>query len=287
MYTNKIDLLRRHTREPFELTNNAAHSLAPASLFSPASGRVKIGFVGVAAGVGVTTLCFAAAEYLAAILAGMRSDRRPAMLELDLRKEAPSGRPYDKIGIDRRFAGRDFISHYRLAAESRPLNGARNPDGGVYWALRAPCDPAPLPDATILHRLLNNAAGDIVLCDIPAPGIMSAVEPYKSRDALMALLSDLDHMICVFDLLPSRLLASVPAAEVCRAAAAAGVPVTYVFNKLNDGVILREAVRFTGIKDYIPFPAVPAETVYSAEYACRSLASDPDIKASLARLFSE
>jgi len=279
MNVQNDNIARRHTREPFELSEQKAYSLSTSVLFSNTSGRVKIGFVGLAAGVGTTTLCFAAAEYLAAI--SVNKKRTVTMLELDMRVTAPAGRPYDKIGIDRRFAGREFVSHYRLAAESRPLSNVRNIDGGIHWALRVPDEPGPAPTPSTLNRLVNNAAGDIVLCDISAPGIICGA----NRDTLVALLADLDHVICVFDLLPSRLLASVPVAEVCRAAASAGVPSTNIFNKLNAGVNLREAIRFTGVKEFLPFYAVSAEEVYSAEYACRSLASNHEIKASLDRLF--
>jgi len=261
-------------------------------LFSTASGRVKIAFAGVAAGVGSTTLCFAAAEYLASLNASCRAGAKPGrryisrnvtLLELDLKPENPAGKSYDKIGIDRRFAGRDYISLYRLAAEGRPLHGLMNIDGGICWALRVPGEPLPTPDPTVLHRLVNNVTGDIILCDISATGIMDASGPLKGREALAALLADFDHIVCVIDPLPSRLLASVPAAEVCRAVAAAGVPITYIFNKLNAGVNFREVTRFTGVKDFLPFPAIPAEAVYSAEYACRSLA--PELASSLSSLF--
>ena len=336
---------RRHTREP---QAGDAPKAPGGAIRAQASGRVKIGFVGLSAGAGATTLAFAAAEYLAALpekpragsagaLApggfippdghfppGMgfppplsQAKRAVSMLELDTRPDAPAGRPYDKIGIDRRFAGRDYIPFYRLAAEGKPLQDARNIDGGVNWALRIPGEPGPAPSPVTLHRLLNNIAGDIVICDISAHGILaSAGAPAPgyypasgasapggnfpigssptpagltadagARATLLALLADLDHAICVFDPLPSRLLAAVPAAETCRAAAASGVPVTWAFNKLNAGVNLREATRFTGIRDYLPFPAAPAEAVYGAEYACRSLASEPGVKAALATLF--
>ena len=294
----KENLSRRHTREPLHYTANNSpkiSGLSSAALFSPVSGRVKIGFVGMAAGVGVTTLCFAAAEYLAA-LSAVRSSRAKhiqqpgrivTMLELDLRREAPAGRPYDKIGIDRRFAGRDYTSLYRLAAGGNPLHCVMNIDGGIGWALRVPDESDPVYDTTALHRLLNNASGNIILCDISAHGILHESASYAKRDALLDLLADLDHMICVFDPLPSRLLASAPVAETCRAAATAGVPVTNVFNKYNPGVNLREAIRFTGVKEYMSFPAVSAESVYGAEYACRSLASDPGFKTALTRLFND
>jgi len=298
--SDKTDnIIRRHTREPLFASARKSPGLTTMSasaLFSSAAARVRLGFVGMAAGAGATTLSFAAAEYLAGLSAkrggGAESGPRQTgrgraitMLELDLGTDASAGMPYDKIGIDRRFAGRDFISFYRLAAENKPLHGVRNIDGGVGWALRVPGDPEPAPDPTTLHRLISNIAGDILICDISAQGILNGTKPRMNREALIALLADLDHIVLVFDPLPSRLLASVPAAEACRAAAAAGVPSTYVFNKLNEGVNLREALRFTGIKDFLPFPAIPAEAVYRAEYACRSLA--PELSAPLAALFPE
>ena len=278
---------RRHTHEPPGEYAHKAHrhtSLSIASLFSPSAGRIRLGFAGSAAGAGATTLCFSAAEYLAA-LTGKYAKRDVTMLELDPRAANPSGKPYDKIGIDKRFAGRDFISLYKLAAEGRPLHSVNNIDGGINWLLRVPGEAVPAPEPSILHRLAGNAAGDIILCDISATGILYSAGPSLDRDSLLALLADLDHIICVLDPLPSRLLASVPAVEVCRAAAASGVPITFVFNKLNAGVNLREVTRFTGVRDFIPFPALPAEVVYGAEYACRSLA--PELAEPLSRLFRD
>ena len=287
---------RRHTREPLDAqSRKAGHAMySTKELFSPAAGKIRLGFVGLSAGAGATTICFAASEYLAERVKERKARFKPgfnqtvleiAMLELDMRTEAPAGRPYDKIGIDRRFAGRDFVSFYRLAAEGKPLHGVRNIYGGINWALRVPGETGPVPDPAVIHRLISNTWGDIILCDISAPGILSGAGQHKGRDALLAILVDLDHIICVFDPLPSRLLASVQAAEACRAASASGIPVTYLLNKLNAGVNLREVTRFTGIKDFLAFPAVPAEAVYTAEYACRSLA--PELSAPLSRLFPE
>jgi len=259
--TQEAGFMRRHTRE----------QLRPGIA---AESRTKLGFVGLSAGAGATTLAFAAAEYLTALL---KKRALVTLLELDPGTGAPAGWPYDKTGIDRRFAGRDFVSLYRLAAEGKPLQGVLNIDGGSGFALRVPWENGPGASVPALLRLMNNVAGDVIVCDISAHRF--------SGDSFLTLLADFDRIICVFDPLPSHLLASVHAAEVCRAAEASGVKTTYVFNKLNPGVNLREATRFTGVRDYIPFPAIPAEAVYAAEYACRSLASEPEIKAAFDKLF--
>ena len=291
---------RRHTREPLCRTSNdldvnpeagvinRGGAIAAAAAAAPA--RSVIGFAGLAAGSGATTLAFAAAEYLAAKIPGKHG--AVTLLELDPRPEAHAGKPYDKVGIDRRFAGREFIPFHRLASEGKPLREARNIDGGINWALRTPGDSGPTPSGAALLRLRNNAIGDIVICDIPVYGYLSAYDtaasgsfPHKAgRDTLLALLADLDHLICVFDPLPSRLLASVSAAEACRVAAA-GLKTTYVFNKMNPGVNIREVLRFTGVRKYVPVPSINAEAVYAAEYACRSLAAEPEMSSALSALF--
>ena len=233
--------------------------------------KIRIGFIGMCAGAGATTVAFTAAEYLRAHL--KKTGALVTFLELDPKTEVPAGRAYDKIGIDRRFAGREFVSAFKVASEGKPLKNLLNIDGGINWALRSPNAPEPALTAPTIFRLLNNIRGDVVICDIPGYSFFGGT---CNRDILMAILADLDMIICIFDPLPSRLLASVPTAEVCRAASSAGVKTQWVFNKFNPGVDLREAVRFTGIRDYLPFPAIPAEMIYKAEYACRSLASIPD-----------
>jgi hypothetical protein len=238
--------------------------------------REKIAFVGLCAGAGVTTLAFSAAEFLAA--RSKKAGLRITMLEIDPKEEAPAGRAYDKVGIDRRFAGRDFMSFYKTASEGKPLQNVLNIDEGVNWALRLPGENGPAPSAATLFRLLNNVSGDIILCDIPAYSFFNCA---LGRDSLTALLAEMDRIICIFDPLPSRLLASVRTAEACRSVSSAGVETIFVFNKYNSGVDIREATRFTGVRDFIPFPVIPADVLYKAEYACRSIAFYPEAETAL------
>ena len=208
------------------------------------------------------------------------------MLELNPTNGAHAGWSYDKVGIDRRFAGRNYIPIYRVAAEGKPLKDVVNIDSGINWALRVPGISSSLQQGLvsstpILLRLLNNVHGNIIVCDISAYNFFHIP---SGRDTLTMLLADLDLIVCVFDPLPSRLLVSVPATEACRAAASAGSKIRWVFNKLNPGVEIREVIRFTGIKDFVPFPAVQIETVYRTEYACRSLATISEVQSALTTL---
>ena len=237
----------------------------------------KIGVVGACAGAGVTTVVFAFAEYLAA------TQRKEAgmpvgVLELRENADAPAGCPYDKLGADRHFAGRDYIRFHRLAAEGSPCGGLFNISGGVNWALRPPAaagEPGDALSVPALLRLADQAPGDPLICDIASSA---------GGETLSELLAGMDRIICVVDPLPSRLLASAERIGRVRAAEARGNPVFWVVNKMNAGVNRRELFRFLALKDPVFLPALPAETLYAAEYACRSVATEPSFAAALAEI---
>jgi hypothetical protein len=248
----------------------------------------KIGFVGLSAGAGATTLALAAAECLAAgnreaggRAAGAGGGQAVPVVCLEI-AEGPdegssAGLPYDKIGIDRHFAGRDYLSFYRLAAEGKPLAGRFNLSGGVNWALRMPVDVRHEIGAAALLRLIDNIGGAPVRCDISSA---------LSQAALADVLADMHRIVCVVDPLPSKLLAGGRVMEQVRSAEHAGIPVVYVLNKMNPGVNLREVKRFVSLNEPVEIPAVKPQAVYAAEYACRSLADDPGIRSGLARVLS-
>ncbi|MDR0851224.1 MAG: hypothetical protein LBN36_01890, partial [Clostridiales Family XIII bacterium] len=120
-----------------------------------ALGKTKYLFVGLSACAGTTMISMAFAEFIAtsAVAAGCRATvvsnestfskkragtMQAAFVELCDGNDAPKGYDYDRIGIDRHFADRDYISFYKLLSEGRPLKGVCNADGGINWALRVP-----------------------------------------------------------------------------------------------------------------------------------------------------
>jgi hypothetical protein len=240
----------------------------------------KIGFIGLSAGAGTTTLALAAAECFAAEHKAAAHKIAPVTyLEIAEGPDegSPTGLPYDKIGIDRHFAGRDFLSFYRLAAEGKPISGKFNLSGGVNWALRMPVDVRYSIGAAALLRLIDNIPGTPVVCDIASS---------LSREALVDVLADMHHLICVVDPLPSKLLAGGRIMEQVRSAEHAGIPVTYVLNKMNSGVNLREVKRFVSLSEPVEIQAVKPQTLYAAEYACRSLSDEPGIRSALAGILA-
>ena len=239
-------------------------------LASPPEVR-KIGIVGLSAGAGVTTLALALAE----CLSSKQKSAPVTYLEISEGPDERSaaGLPYDKIGIDRHFAGRDFVSFYRLAAEGKPLSGKYNLSGGVNWVLRMPVDMRHTIGASALLRLIDNVDGAPVICDISSS---------LSLGTLADVLADMQRIICVVDPLPSKLLAGGPVMDRVRSAEHAGITVDYVLNKMNTGVNLREVKRFVSLNEPVEISAVKLQTVYAAEYACRSLADEPCIRVGLA-----
>ena len=89
--------------------------------------KLKVGFVGISAGAGVSFLTGCMARYLANT--GRHS---PAVIELG------SGSLYDSCGMDKRFAGRSWFRFYEALAENRSIRGVRNMDEGINWILRSP-----------------------------------------------------------------------------------------------------------------------------------------------------
>jgi len=249
----------------------------------------RIGFVGLSAGAGTTSVTHAAATVLTEMLYSKHGKSKMSsslatgfatVLELDTRLEHTSGYPFDKIGIDRHFAGRNYHSYYRLAADGKPLSGAHNLSGGINWALRLPGERDIRPETAGLIRLVNGAPGDIVLCDIGIRPTSGSTGFAEAREILTAM----DRLVCVIDPLPSRLLAASDTMELIRMAEAGGNPVDYAVNKMNHGVNTKELFRFLPMKEPYMLPAIPLDTVYACEFCCKTLGSVPEFSQAMSPL---
>ena len=95
--------------------------------------KVKIGVIGMSEGAGATLFTFSAARHIANMKRVM-----PAVVEISDGDEGFSGWNYDAIGIDRRFADRDYRSYHKGIADGRGTKNISNMDEGINWALRAP-----------------------------------------------------------------------------------------------------------------------------------------------------
>ena len=224
--------------------------------------RVKIGVVGAARGAGASLIATSAAKALS-----LDKKRRVSLVEI-LTADNYANKPllYDSLGIDRRFAGREFISFYERIKNDEDLRGLTNVDERINWVLPAPEDMEKDGLLTEIEalRLINNISGDVLLCDLP-----SAV--------LGSLVSDMDILICVIDPLPSRLLAGESFIEEIKKLEANGKKLVWVINKYNAGINKRELAGFLRLRETAQFPLIPGELIYGAEYTCRLPASVREI----------
>lgn len=249
----------------------------------------KIGVVSIARGCGATTIAYAATEHFAQMY-NINSKKKKlknkcavSFVEINSSKEL-TGFSYDKIGIEQRFAGREFISFAKLIDEGKPIAGLYNISDGINWVLNVPGREAVNPAGYI--RLIENIDTVVKICDIVPFGDDGApVKNTQNMEAFKSILATMHKIICVIDPLPSKLLAGIPVFEMIRMAEANGIPVTYVINKMNKGVNMREIRKFLNINEFCFMQTIDNELIYSAEFECRSILSDEKVHKSITEIF--
>ncbi|MDR1954220.1 MAG: hypothetical protein LBQ21_07095 [Clostridiales Family XIII bacterium] len=257
--------------------------------------KVKYAFIGLSGTAGATTLAFAFAEYLASLrLAerpmkkkGMATDYAAAVVEINDNNRPSCGFDYDRIGVDKHFAGREYISFYRLLSRGRPIRGLANFDGGVNWILRMPGEEFERFDIVDFIRLIDNAAGDAVICDVNGSFGLTLERDEDRIAELRKMLDDMDRVCVVVDPLPSGMMADCEKIEMFKDYEAAGGDIVYIVNKLNPGVNIREMKSFLRVRDAIEIPYFSPVDVYTAEYNCCTVFTMPDIAKQLAEPFEK
>ncbi|GAB1475614.1 hypothetical protein MASR2M70_04460 [Bacillota bacterium] len=216
--------------------------------------KLKIAVVGLSPGAGAG---FVSAG-LAAAFAGIK-DCRPALLELG------GQRLYDSLGMDKHFAGREFIRFFGLISKGRSIRGLSNDLAGINWVLKAPGEGREALDIIKMLRMVNNVCGNVIVSKISAdPG-----------EELREILKDMDRILVVIDPMPSMMLAGHDA--LCRLRSSE-LPLIYAVNKMNGGVSRRELLNYLQLKKAFYIPMVPPETLYGAEYSCRFPFDLPEVK---------
>ena len=212
-----------------------------------AADRIKIGVLGLSPGAGAGFIASNLARYLAE-----QGGFHPAVAELG------QGGLYDSLGMDKRFAGRDFFSFHQEVSQNKSLRGKKNEYLGVNWILVPPKDSGRELSTAQRLRIAGNSAGDPVFCRLT--GI--------PRQELPKLFWEMDRLILVIDPLPSKMLAEYRFLGELRKE---DIPLFYLINKWNEGVDRKELLQYLRIRESFIVPMIPAATVYGAEYACRSV----------------
>lgn len=201
-----------------------------------------------------------------------------SFVEIVKEKDLGSRYTYDSIGIDKRFAGRNFNDLFELNLMEQTTRGITNIDDGINWILHKPKnkktdanrDKGPNLQRSLDHlRIINNAAGDIILCD------------FEIHIQMMELLPDMDVLIVVIDPMPSSLLAGFKMLAYCKTLEEKGHRIFWVLNKDNGGINKRELQQFLKIKELYYIPLLKGEELFSAEYNCMLPVSNRQIRIAL------
>lgn len=219
--------------------------------------------------IGVVPLCQGAGATLVATSIGklISGNEKMKVTFVEIVKQKDIGRKYtyDSLGIDKRFAGRNFNDIFQLNLLGKTTRGLTNIDDGINWILHKPViekielkrEMGSKIDGNFDNiRIINNAPGDVIICD------------FEIHSQMMELLTDMDVLIVVIDPMPSAVFAGFQILAYCRSLEEKGHRVFWVINKDNGGINKRELHQFLKLKElhYIPF--IKADELYSAEYNC-------------------
>jgi hypothetical protein len=248
---------------------------------------LKYAFAGLSAGAGATTLAFAFADRLAR--AGGRS---VSVVEISGEGFRARGSDYDKVGIDRRFAGREYVSCYDLLAHGGTARAVDNTDGGVNWMLRVPGESFAGFDTADYVRLSSGAPGDVVILDIcgsfgVAESDADRPGAGEARTAVIArILRDCDRVFAVVDPLPSALMADRERLEMFKSMQSVGADIVFVVNKMNRGVDIAELRAFLKVRSTVDIPYLDPAGIYAAEYNCCTAYAMPQLMPTLEQAFA-
>ncbi|MBK5245857.1 MAG: hypothetical protein JJE49_01135 [Peptostreptococcaceae bacterium] len=222
--------------------------------------RMKIGVVPLCQGAGATLVATSTSKLLSG-----NKNIKVTFVEIVKEKDIGSKYTYDSLGIDKRFAGRNFNDLFQLNLLGKTTRGITNIDDGINWILHKPKvnktenkngKESNTEGNFDNYRIINNAPGDVIICD------------FEIHSQMMELLPDMDALIVVIDPMPSSLLAGFQTLAYCKSLEEKGHRIFWVVNKYNGGINRRELHQFLKLKElhYIPF--IKADELYSAEYNC-------------------
>ncbi|MCR5482659.1 MAG: hypothetical protein K6F52_07705 [Clostridia bacterium] len=216
--------------------------------------REKIAVIGSGTGAGASFTASALAKRLS-----MEKGKAVAYAEVFI-GQGRKRKMYDALGMEKRFAGRDYLSMHELL-KSGSIRGRANIDEGINWAVCSgnTGDFSPLDCV----RLINN-----VLCDTLVYCMDS--DSFKGELAHCEdILCEADKIVYVIDPLPSALLSSHELTGLIKRLEYRGHKVVWVINKSNSGINKRELLGYLKLKKYFEIPAVDPRYIYNCEYNCR------------------
>lgn len=216
--------------------------------------KFKIGVIGMSASVGTSFIASSIAKELS-----NEKEKNIAYVEVNYSDEKTF--LYDSLGMDKRFAGKNYYDFYEDIAEGKNIVGLINLDERINWALYLPESKKKTNikelEAIELCRLINNIAGDYIVCDI------------NKGKKFEEILKEMDVIVFVIDPLPSKLIKGYELFCYIKKCQLVGQKIIWVVNKYNEGINKREFYDFMRMKHFIKIPIIPQEDIYLSEYNCK------------------
>lgn len=234
--------------------------------------KIKIGVAGISPSSGVSVLSVSFACYASAV-----SKKTVSVVEM------LGASIYNSLGMDKRFAGREFwtLDQLRKVENGRKIQS--NVDEGINWMLR---DPMESPNAPLFMQeesteyqvsLIHKMKGDLVLYDLSGGGAHDASRIFR-------MMQEMDHCVVVIDPLPSKMLQS---RRILHEIQLSKLSVSYIINKMNRGVEKKEMIDFLRINHPTYVPLLDQEGLYEAEYRCKNPYVIPSVKKLLKEPFEK
>jgi len=235
--------------------------------------RIKIGILPLCRGAGATLIATSMAKLLSE-----NNKFKISFVEIIEEKSIGNKFTFDSLGMDKRFAGRNFTDLFQLTKQGANIRGITNIDEGINWILHKPKDIKSVEIKSESEnkigsienmRVINNAPGDIIVCD------------FEIHRECIELLKDMDILIVVIDPIPSSLIAGYETLSYCKVLEQKGKKIFWIINKDNKGVNKRELYKFIKLKELYYIPFINTEELYSAEYNCQLPISNREARSRL------
>lgn len=217
---------------------------------------VRVGIAGLTPGAGATLFTVCAAGFL---------DETGSSVSV---AELGDGGIYEALGMEKRFALREFCSFSKAAAGSANLRRIENREMGINWALKLPDERGTLLPYREALRLIYGIAGEVILYDFSGR---------KSEDVWL-LAKEMDEMIVVADPLPQSLFAGLEALERWKLSE---LSVSYAVNRWAPGISKKELARFLKVREPVQIPFLAPQWLYEVQYAGVAPWSNPEIRESM------
>lgn len=214
--------------------------------------KVKVCVAGLGEGVGTTFIASNIAYYLS------ENHKSSAFVEIgDPRSK--KALLYDSVAMEQRFKNRNFVDFYKAIRDGEKIRGRCNIEEGINWAIITPedCEEKICLKEEEKWKLINNVSGEYVIVDI------------GSEVLSMEELFEFDIIVAVLEPMPSKMLGAAKSFQQIKKMELRNLPIIWVVNKYNEGVIKKEVVNYLKAKGIEYINMMSPNPFFRDEYNCK------------------